>query len=54
MECRLCGFRTPPPDKISMALMAQHLADEHGDRGPLARLAAWDESQGIKLGRIRP
>lgn len=29
MKCNLCGFRTPPPDPVSIVLMDQHLLSEH-------------------------
>lgn len=30
MRCNLCGFSLPSPDLASVALMQQHLWQEHG------------------------
>jgi hypothetical protein len=29
MTCNLCGFSVPSPDHVSIALMQQHLWQEH-------------------------
>lgn len=47
MTCEMCKrggreFILPGPDHISMALMAEHLAEAHGITGPKMRLAEWN------------